>query len=84
MVRALGLRLALYELRAIADALEKLTRAGIRTDNIIVGQHRVFVTQEQPPPGADQRDTAQWVVTGIERVGHPARGPIARDDPGPF
>lgn len=64
-----NLRLYAHELKQIAAALDKLSQAGIRTDNIIVGQHRVLVAREQPPPGSDQRDTAQWVITGIERVG---------------
>lgn len=64
-----NLRLYAHELKQIAAALDKLSQAGIRTDNIIVGQHRVLVALEQPPSGSDQRDTAQWVITGIERVG---------------
>lgn len=64
------MELPLYELQKIVTSLEKLSTAGIVTDSIIVGNHRVSVRYDLPAAGGNssqwERETGSWVITDIQ------------------
>jgi hypothetical protein len=55
--------LTAFDLRSIADAVEKLSKSGVRVEAATVGQHRITLTWHD-----DQRDGSWYTVTGIERA----------------